>query len=109
MAVPMFTISNARQKFFALFQAVTRRKGHRVVIASRGSADHAVLIGESYFNELEAAARRLRNIEGDSMASAGTFRIIGSARIMADDPVAELRLAAGDAAGKKLASVSRIP
>jgi prevent-host-death family protein len=59
VAPPVFTISSARQKFFDLFRAVTSRQGRKVIITSRGAASHAVLVGESYLNELEAAARRL--------------------------------------------------
>jgi prevent-host-death family protein len=63
MASPIFTISTARQKFFSLFRAVTGHRGRKVVITSRGSENHAVLVDEAYLNDLEAAAKRLRDLE----------------------------------------------
>jgi hypothetical protein len=96
MAPPSFTISTARQRFFALFQAVTGHRGRKVVITSRGSEQHAVLVGELYLNELEAAAKRLRDIESGKGHPASDFKLIGSGRMADgdDDPLAELR---GDA------------
>jgi hypothetical protein len=93
MAPPSFTISTARQRFFALFQAVTGHRGRKVVITSRGSEQHAVLVGESYLNELEAAAKRLRDIESGKTHHPSDFKLIGSGR-MADggnDPLADIR------------------
>jgi PHD/YefM family antitoxin component YafN of YafNO toxin-antitoxin module len=93
MAPPSFTISTARQKFFALFQAVTGHHGRKVLITSRGSEHHAVLVGESYLNELEAAAKRLRDIETGKGHPASDFKLIGSGRIVdgVDDPLADIR------------------
>lgn len=93
MAPPSFTISTARQKFFSLFEIVTGHRGRKVVITSRGSANHAVLVGEAYLNELEAAAKRLRDIESGKAKPASDFKLIGSMRIAdgVDDPVADVR------------------
>ena len=111
MAAPVFTISNGRQKLFDLFQAVTSRQGRKVIITSRGAAGHAVLIGESYLNELESAAKRLRDIEAGQGVPAGSFKLVGSGRVTAgaDDPVAQIRLEAAAAAEKKLASLAKVP
>jgi prevent-host-death family protein len=111
MAPAVFTISSARQKFFDLFQAVTSRHGRKVVITSRGSAGHAVLVGESYLNELESAARRLRDIEAGHGVPADSFKLVGSGRVTADveDPVTQIRLEATAAAEKKLASLAKDP
>src|ERR1700680_705668 len=80
MAPPIFTISTARQRFFALFEAVTGPRGRKVVITSRGSENHAVLVGEAYLNELEAAAKRLLDIESGKAKPAVGFKLIGSLR-----------------------------
>ena len=111
MAPPVFTISSARQKFLDLFQAVTSRQGRKVIITSRGAASHAVLVGESYLNELESAAKRLRDIEAGHGLPADSFKLVGSGRITADieDPVAQIRLEASAAAEKKLASLAKVP
>lgn len=103
----MLSISNARQKFFDLFQAVTKRYGHKVIITSRGGSAHAVLVAESYLNELEAAAKKLRDIEGDTRAPARDFKIVGSGKLVIDDPIGELRRQANAAAEKKLASLCK--
>ncbi len=88
-----FTISTARQKFFALFQTVTGHRGRKVVITSRGSEHHAVLVGESYLNELEAAAKRLRDIESGTAHPASDFKLIGSGRVAeaGNDPLGDIR------------------
>ncbi len=93
MAPPSFTISTARQKFFALFHAVTAHRGRRVIITSRGSEHHAVLVGEAYLDELEAAAKRLRDIESGKGHPASEFKLIGSGRIAdgVDDPLDGIR------------------
>lgn len=111
MAPPVFTISSARQKFFDLFQAVTSRQGRKVIITSRGAASHAVLVGESYLNELESAARRLRDIEAGHCLPADSFKLIGSGRITPGvaDPAAQIRREAAAAAEKKLASLAKAP
>jgi prevent-host-death family protein len=111
MAHPVFTISSARQKFFDLFQAVTSRHGRKVIISSRGTAGHAVLVGESYLNELESAAKRLREIEAAHGVPADRFKLVGSGRVVAgvEDPVAQIRLEAAAAAEKKLASLAKDP
>ncbi|MBV9084207.1 MAG: type II toxin-antitoxin system Phd/YefM family antitoxin [Acidobacteriaceae bacterium] len=111
MAAPIFTISNARQKFFDLFQAVTSRHGRKVIITSRGAAGHAVLVGESYLNELESAAKRLRDIEAGRGVPVGSFRLVGSGRVSSgvEDPVAQIRLEAAAAAERKLASFAKDP
>jgi len=41
MAVPIFTISTARQKFFDLFEAVTAHRGRKIVITRRGAVNRA--------------------------------------------------------------------
>jgi len=107
MAPPSFTISTARQRFFALFQAVTGHRGRKVVITSRGSENHAVLIGESYLNELEAAAKRLRNIESGKANPASAFKLIGSGRIshgVDKNPLADIRRDANALWDRKLES-----
>ncbi len=88
------SISTARQKFFALFQTVTGHRGRKVVIRSRGSEHHAVLIGESYLNELEAVAKRLRDIESGKVHPASDFKLIGSGRVAeaCDDPLDDIKL-----------------
>ncbi|MDR0780319.1 MAG: type II toxin-antitoxin system prevent-host-death family antitoxin [Pseudomonadales bacterium] len=105
---PVLTISNARQKFFDLFEAVTARHGRKVIITSRGATNHAALIGESYLNELESAAKRLRDIEAGHDMPADSFKLVGSGRVSAtaEDPVAQIRLEAAAAAEKKLASLA---
>jgi len=109
MAPPVFTISTARQKFFTLFETVTGHRGRKVIIKSRGSDNHAVLIGESYLNDLEAAAKRLRNIESGNMKSASDFKLIGSLRIAAEveDPLADIRAEANARWEKKLVSLGK--
>jgi len=88
-----FTISTARQKFFELFQTVTGHRGRKVVITSRGSEHHAVLVGESYLIELEAAAKRLRDIESGTAHPASDFKLIGSGRVAeaGRDPLDDIR------------------
>src|ERR1700722_16322268 len=93
MAPPVFTISAARQKFSSLFETVAGHRGRKVVIKSRGSENHAVLVGESYLDDLEAAAKRLRDIESGKAKPAPDFKLIGSMRIAegVDDPIADIR------------------
>ena len=109
MAPRVFTISTARERFFSLFQTVTGHRGRKVVITSRGSENHAVLIGESYLNELEAAAKRLRDIESGKAKPASDFKLIGSGRIAdgVDDPIADVRRDANALWEKKLASFGK--
>jgi len=109
MAPLVFTISTARQKFFSLFQTVTGQRGRKVVITSRGSENHAVLVGESYLNELEAAAKRLRDIESGKAKPASDFKLIGSMRVAdgVDDPVADIRAEQNALREKKLKSFGR--
>jgi PHD/YefM family antitoxin component YafN of YafNO toxin-antitoxin module len=108
---PVFTISSARQKFFDLFQAVTSRQGRKVIITSRGATSHAVLVGESYLNELESAARRLHDIEASRGLPVDGFKLVGSGRITVDieDPLAQIRLEANAAAEEKLTSLAKAP
>jgi PIN domain nuclease of toxin-antitoxin system/PHD/YefM family antitoxin component YafN of YafNO toxin-antitoxin module len=93
MAPRIFTVSSARQRFFSLFETVTGQRGRKIVITSRGSENHAVLVGEEYLNELEAAAKRLRDIESGKAKPATDFKLIGSLRIAAGvaDPLADIR------------------
>lgn len=109
MAAPIFTISTARQKFFSLFESVTGHRGRKVVITSRGSENHAVLVGEAYLNELEAAAKRLRDFESGKAKPASDFRLIGSGRIggEVEDPLADIRAAGNVLWEKKLASFGK--
>ena len=109
MPPPIFTISAARQKFFSLFQTVTGQRGRKVVITSRGSKNHAVLIGESYLNELEASAKRLRDIVSGKTNHESDFKLIGSGRITVgvDDPLAGMRRDANALWVKKLASFAK--
>jgi len=110
MAPPIFTISTARHKFFSLFETVTGHRGRKVVITSRGSENHAVLVDESYLNELEAAAKRLRDIEsGKAKPASSDFKLIGSGRIAdgVDDPLADIRRDANTLWEKKLASFGK--
>jgi hypothetical protein len=109
MASPIFTVSAARQKFFSLFETVTGHRGRKVVIASRGNDNHAVLVGEAHINELEAAARRLRDIESGKAKPASDFKLIGSGRIAdgVDDPLADIRLNVNALWQKKLASFGK--
>jgi len=109
MASPIFTISTARQRLFSLFQAVTGHRGRKVVITSRGSENHAVLVGEAYLNDLEAAAKRLRDLESGNAKPASDFKLIGSGRI-ADgvvDPLADIRRDANALWEKKLGSYGK--
>jgi PHD/YefM family antitoxin component YafN of YafNO toxin-antitoxin module len=109
MAPPMFTASTARQKFFSLFETVAGHRGRKVVISSRGSENHAVLVDESYLNELEAAAKRLRDIESGKAKPASDFKLIGSGRIAdgVEDPLADLRLNTNALWEQKLASFGK--
>jgi prevent-host-death family protein len=105
------TISTARQKFFDLFEAVTSRHGSKVIITSRGAANHAVLIGEAYLNALESAAKRLRELEAGQAAPADSFKLVGSGRIAAgvENPLAAIRSEANVRWEKKLKSLTKAP
>ena len=107
----IYTISTARQKFFALVQTVTGHRGRKIIITSRGSENHAVLVGESYLNELETAAKRLRDIESGKLKPASDFELIGSMQIAdaVDDPLAEIRAEQNALWKKKLASFGKQP
>jgi hypothetical protein len=80
-----------------------------VVITSRGSGNQAVLVGEAYLNELEAAAKRLRDIESGKVKPAPDFELIGSMRIApgVDDPIADIRAEQNELWEKKLASFGK--
>ena len=103
------TISAARQKFFDLFESVTTHRGRKVVISSRGVAHHAVLVGEAYLNELEAAAKKLRDLESGKASTASDFRLIGSGRVEAGagDAITDIRGAQNVLWEKKLASFGK--
>jgi PHD/YefM family antitoxin component YafN of YafNO toxin-antitoxin module len=105
MAPPILTISTARQKFFDLFETVTAHRGRKIIITSRGNENHAALVGESYLNDLEAAAKRLRDIESGNQGPPG-FKLVGSGRVTAsvEDPLAEDRAEANALWERKLAS-----
>ena len=109
MAPLILSISTARQKFFSLFETVTGHRGRKVVITSRGSENHAVLVGEAYLNELEAAAKRLRDIESGKAKPAVDFKLIGSLRIAAEaaDRLADIRSNANALWEKKSASFGK--
>jgi len=106
MPPPVFTISTAREKFFSLFETVTAHRGRKVIITSRGAESHAVLVGEAYLNELEAAARRLRDIESGRTKLLYDFKLVGSGRIApgVKDPLAGIRAEADTLWKKKLGS-----
>jgi len=103
------TLSAARQKLFSLFESVTAHRGRKVIIRSRGSEDHAVLVGEAYLVELETAAQRLREIESGKSSLASEFKLIGSLKLNADvdDPLTDLRAEANLRAERKLRSFGR--
>jgi prevent-host-death family protein len=109
MATPVFTISRARQKFFDLFERVTSGHGRKVIITSRGVAHQAVLVGEDYLNDLESAARKLRDLESGRATSAGQFRLLGSGKAAedVDDPLLEPRAQANELFEKKLKSFAK--
>jgi PHD/YefM family antitoxin component YafN of YafNO toxin-antitoxin module len=109
MAPPVFTISSARQKFFSLFETVTGHRGRKVVIRSRGNEQQAVLVGEAYFNELEAAAKRLRDLASGKAIPPLDFRLMGSGRIAdgVDDPLADLRRDANTLWDQKLTALGK--
>lgn len=98
--------SGSSTVFAATRNPFDSHRGRKVVITSRGSEHHAVLVGESYLNELEAAAKRLREIESGKAHPASDFKLIGSGR-MADgghDPVAGIRRDANARWERKLTS-----
>ncbi len=106
---PILAISTARQKLFTLFAKVTAQRGRKIVIASRSSEHHAVLVGESYLNELEAAAKRLRDIESGKAKPASQFKLMGSGQVAEGvaDPLADIRSDANARWQTKLASFGR--
>lgn len=107
MSAKIVTISSARQALFELFNAVTTRRGRKVIITSRGVAAQAVLVDGAYLEELESAAKRLREIQS-GRTDTPRFRLIGSLRSGAgsaeDDPLATLRTEAGKQADEKILS-----
>jgi PHD/YefM family antitoxin component YafN of YafNO toxin-antitoxin module len=109
MAPPILSISAARQTFFALFETVTGHRGRKVVITSRGVGNRAVLVGEDYLSDLEAAAKRLRDIESGKVKPVRDFKLIGSLRLATEvtDPLAEVRAEANARWEKKLASLGK--
>jgi len=109
MAPPIFTISNARQKFFDLFEAVTAHRGRKIVITSRGAVNRAVLVGEDYLSDLEHAAKKLRDIESGNARPASGFKLVGSGRIPEGvaDPLADTRAEQRALWDKKLASFGK--
>jgi PHD/YefM family antitoxin component YafN of YafNO toxin-antitoxin module len=108
MSLKNVTISAARQALFDLFAAVTSHRGRKVVITSRGTDAHAVLVEESYLNSLEAAAKRLEAIESGKAKPAPQFKLIGSMQLAkswpSQDSIAVLRSAAEAKWQKKLSS-----
>jgi hypothetical protein len=68
-----------------------------------------VLVGESYFNELEAAAKRLRDMASGQSEAVLAFRLMGSGRIEdgIDDPLADMRRDANALWERKLASLGK--
>ena len=93
MAHPILSVSAARQTFFDLFATVTGHRGRKIVITSRGVGNRAVLVGEDYLNELESAAKRLRDIESGKAKPAQDFKLIGSLKFTrdVDEVLAEIR------------------
>jgi hypothetical protein len=109
MAPPILTISAARQKFFDLFETVTAHRGRKIIITSRGNENHAALVGESYLNDLEAAAKRLRDIESGNQRPASDFKLVGSGQLTsgAEDTLADSRTQANAQWEKKLAAFGK--
>ncbi|HEX3914339.1 MAG TPA: type II toxin-antitoxin system prevent-host-death family antitoxin [Steroidobacteraceae bacterium] len=109
MAPPIFTISTARQKFFDLFEVVTAHRGRKVVITSRGAVNRAVLVGEDYLSGLEAAAKKLRDIESGGAKPGADFKLIGSGRVAEDvtDPLGNVRAEQQALWKKKLGSFAK--
>jgi hypothetical protein len=68
------------------------------------------MVGESYLNELEAAAKRLRDIESGNAKPASDFKLIGSGRIAdgIDDPLADMRRDANALWGEEVGPVQQI-
>lgn len=90
---------------------MTARRGRKVIITSRGVAAQAVLVDSIYLEELESAAKRLREIQSGK-ADAPRFRLIGSLRPGVsgeeEDPLALVRAEAGRRADKKIDSFDAI-
>ena len=109
MAPPIFTISNARQKFFDLFETVTAHRGRKIVISSRGAVNRAVLVGEDYLSGLEVAAKKLRDIESGNARPPSDFKLVGSGHIAEGmtDPLADIRAEQQALSDKKLASFGK--
>jgi PHD/YefM family antitoxin component YafN of YafNO toxin-antitoxin module len=76
-----------------LFETVTQHRGRKVVITSRGVGNRAVLVGEDYLQELESAARRLRDIDSGKADPARQFTLSGSLKFArdVDEVFAEVR------------------
>ena len=70
-----------------------------------------MLVGESYLNELESAAKRLHDIEAGHGVPADSFKLVGSGRVTAaiEVPVGQIRLEAAAAAEQKLVSLAKDP
>lgn len=107
MAPSILSISAARKAFFDLFETVTGHRGRKVVITSRGVGNRAVLVGEDYLEELESAAKRLRDIESGKADPAKDFKLTGSLRFArdVDEVLAELRAEQKALSEKKRASL----
>ncbi|MFT4102480.1 MAG: hypothetical protein QM674_15865 [Burkholderiaceae bacterium] len=109
MSAKIVTISSARQTLFELFNAVTTRRGRKVIITSRGVAARAVLVDGAYLEELESAAKRLLEIQS-SQADTPRFRLIGSGSLAPGaggdegDPLAAIRTETGKQADEKIIS-----
>jgi prevent-host-death family protein len=109
MAPPILSISVARQKLFDLFATVTAHRGRAVIITSRGTQNDAVLVARSHYNELESAAKRLRDIESGKAKPAKDFKLAGSLKIApgVEDPLADIRAEQNKLWEKKLASFGK--
>ena len=107
MASPIFTISAARKAFFDIFESVTEHRGRKVVITNRGASNRAVLVGEDYLQELESAAKRLRDIDSGKTDPARNFTLGGSLKFArdVDEMLAEVRAEQKELAERKLASL----
>jgi hypothetical protein len=68
-----------------------------------------VLVGASYLNELEAAAKQLRDIESGKAHPAADFNLIGSGRISdgVEHPLAGVRRDANALWDRKLESFDK--
>jgi PHD/YefM family antitoxin component YafN of YafNO toxin-antitoxin module len=109
MAPPILSISAARQTFFDLFETVTGHRGRKIVITSRGVDNRAVLVGEDYLNELESAAKRLRDIESGKAQPVKDFKLVGSLKFTrdVDEVLNEIRAEQSSLWEKKAASFDK--